>query len=138
MTESARSYRSLWRIAAGSVACGLTAAFLVTPVNAEDINQQVSQASDDLARADAKVAASLDRLDAAQSKLPQARQRLAKAQNELVQAQERKAAADKKVAAPAIPKPWEVTVIRGEASSTHAFPQAAESRPSNDASKDQK
>ncbi len=46
--------------------------------------------------------------------------------------------ADKKVAAPAIPKPWEVTVIRGEASSTHAFPQAAESRPSNDASKDQK
>ena len=98
MTESARSYRSLWRIAAGSVACGLTAAFLVTPVNAEDINQQVSQASDDLARADAKVAASLDRLDAAQSKLPQARQRLAKAQNELVQAQERKAAADKKVA----------------------------------------
>jgi len=45
---------------------------------------------------------------------------------------------DKKAAAPAVSKPWEVTVIRGETSSTHAFPQAAESRPSNDASKDQK
>lgn len=99
MDNSARSSTSWWRIAAGSLACGLTAAFLVAPVNAEDINQQVADASDDLARADSKVAASLDKLDAAESKLPQARERLAKAQNALIEAQQRKAAADEKVAA---------------------------------------
>jgi murein DD-endopeptidase MepM/ murein hydrolase activator NlpD len=68
------------------------------PVVAEDINEQVAQASDDLAKADAKVDAAISKLQNAKEQLPAARAQLAEAQTELAQAQERKAAADVKVA----------------------------------------
>jgi murein DD-endopeptidase MepM/ murein hydrolase activator NlpD len=78
------------------MACGLLLG--ATPGLAEDINEQVEQAHDDLAKADAKVAAAIDRLQNAKEKLPAARQELAAAQDELTGAQQRKAAADLKVA----------------------------------------
>lgn len=84
------------RYAAAMLACGMLLA--ATPGLADDINEQVAAASDDLAKADAKVDAAIQRLQAAQQKLPAARQELAAAQSELTQAQERKAAADVKVA----------------------------------------
>ncbi len=77
---------------------GLTLGGAGIPALADDINEDVADASDDLARADAKVEAAIQRLNAAQQQLPGARQELAAAQSELTQAQQRKAAADVKVA----------------------------------------
>jgi murein DD-endopeptidase MepM/ murein hydrolase activator NlpD len=77
---------------------GLTLGCLAVPSAADDINEQVDSASDDLARADAKVEDAIKRLNAAEEKLPAARRELAAAQSELNAAQQRKAAADVKVA----------------------------------------
>lgn len=80
------------------MALGLTLGTAALPAVADDINEQVDSASDDLARADVKVEAAIKRLDAAKEKLPAARQELAAAQSELSQSQQRKADADVKVA----------------------------------------
>lgn len=85
------------RLAAIAAACGVLLA--VTPAIGDDINDQVAQAGDDLARADAKVDAAMQKLRNAKEQLPAARSQLAEAQDELAAAQERKAAADVKVAA---------------------------------------
>jgi len=81
------------------MAVGLAAALVAVPVSADDINDQVAEASDDLARADAKVEAAIAKLDTAREQLPAARKELASAQTQLAQAQQRKSAADVKVAA---------------------------------------
>ncbi len=86
------------RFVAASMVVGLGLGSVVLPVHADDINQQVENAQDDLASADKKVAAAIDKLDVAQEQLPAARKELAEAQAELTAAQERKAAADRKVA----------------------------------------
>jgi murein DD-endopeptidase MepM/ murein hydrolase activator NlpD len=78
------------------MACGILLG--ASPGFTDDINKQVAQAEDDLARADAKVAAAIDRLQTAKEKLPAARSELAAALDELTAAQQRKAAADLKVA----------------------------------------
>ncbi len=83
------------RLAAVAV-CGMLLG--MTPALADDINDQVAQATDDLAKADAKVDAAIGKLRNAEQKLPAARAQLAEAQTELTAAQERKAAADVKVA----------------------------------------
>ncbi len=97
--SSSRTSRRGRRYAAASMALGLAVAGFTVPAQGDDINEQVESASDDLARADAKVEAAIQRLNAAQEQLPGARKELAAAQSELTQAQQRKAAADVKVAA---------------------------------------
>jgi murein DD-endopeptidase MepM/ murein hydrolase activator NlpD len=77
---------------------GLALGMTSLPAHSDDINEQVAAASDDLARADAKVEAAIKQLQTAQQQLPGARKELAAAQSELTQAQESKAAADVKVA----------------------------------------
>ena len=84
------------RLAAVAMSCGLLLG--VTPALAEDINEQVEAASDDLAAADAKVDAAIKKLQNAKEQLPAARSQLAEAQGELTAAQEAKAQADVKVA----------------------------------------
>lgn len=95
--SSSRRHRRV-RYVAASMLLGLTLGGAGIPALADDINEDVADASDDLARADAKVEAAIQRLNAAQQQLPGARQELAAAQSELTQAQQRKAAADVKVA----------------------------------------
>ena len=98
MPRSSRSHRRGVRYAAATLALGLAAAMAALPAHSDDINEQVAEASDDLARADAKVDAAIKQLDAAREQLPAARQELAAAQSELTQSQQRKSAADVKVA----------------------------------------
>ncbi|MCU0279946.1 MAG: peptidoglycan DD-metalloendopeptidase family protein [Candidatus Nanopelagicales bacterium] len=86
------------RYVAASMVIGLGLGYVGLPVQAEDINEQVEEALDDLASADKKVAAAIGKLDAAKQNLPAARKELAQAQAELTSAQERKAVADRKVA----------------------------------------
>lgn len=80
------------------MAFGLASGIAALPAHSDDINKQVADASDDLARADAKVEAAIKKLDASREQLPSARKELAAAQTELSQSQQRKAAADVKVA----------------------------------------
>ena len=98
MSNSSRSARCGVRYAAASLAIGLAAGMVALPAHSDDINEQVAEASDDLARADAKVDAAIKQLSSAREQLPEARQELAAAQSELTQAQQRKSAADVKVA----------------------------------------
>ena len=98
MSNSSRSHRRGARYAVATLALGLAAAMAALPAHSDDINEQVAEASDDLARADAKVDAAIKQLDAAREQLPAARQELAAAQSELTQSQQRKSAADVKVA----------------------------------------
>ena len=98
MPSSSRSDRRGVRIAAATLALGVAAGMAAFPAHSDDINEQVADASDDLARADAKVDAALKQLENAREQLPQARQELAAEQSELTQAQQRKSAADVKVA----------------------------------------
>ncbi|MFN8214092.1 MAG: peptidoglycan DD-metalloendopeptidase family protein [Candidatus Nanopelagicales bacterium] len=98
MSNSSRSHRRGTRYAVATLALGLAAGMAALPAHSDDINEQVAEASDDLARADAKVDAAMKQLDAAREQLPAARQELAAAQSELTQSQQRKSAADVKVA----------------------------------------
>ncbi len=98
MSSLSSSHRRGARRAAAALALGLAVGLVAYPAHSEDINEQVADATDDLARADAKVDAAIKQLDSARSQLPEARKELAAAQSELAQAQERKSAADVKVA----------------------------------------
>ncbi len=97
-TLSSSRDRRRMRFVAASMVLGLAAGATSLPAHSDDINEQVAAASDDLARADAKVEAAIKKLETAQRELPSARKELAAAQSELTQAQESKAAADVKVA----------------------------------------
>ena len=97
-TLSSSRDRRRMRFVAASMVLGLAAGATSLPAHSDDINEQVAAASDDLARADAKVEAAIKKLETAQRELPGARKELAAAQSELTQAQESKAAADVKVA----------------------------------------
>jgi peptidoglycan hydrolase CwlO-like protein len=98
MSNSSRSHRRAVRYAVASLTIGLAAGIATFPAHSDDINEQVAEASDDLAKADAKVDAAIKQLETAREQLPQARKELAAAQSELTQAQQRKSAADVKVA----------------------------------------
>ena len=59
MLNSSRGRHRGVRYAAATVALGLAAGMAAFPAHSDDINEQVAEASDDLARADAKVDAAV-------------------------------------------------------------------------------
>ncbi len=93
------SSRRRVRFGAASVVLAVAAGMVALPAHSDDINEQVADASGDLARADAKVEAAIKQLQTAREQLPAARKELAAAQSQVAAAQQRKAAADVKVAA---------------------------------------
>jgi murein DD-endopeptidase MepM/ murein hydrolase activator NlpD len=97
MSLSSPLRRISWAVTV-SAALGLSPGVLDTPGYSADINEQVAETSDDLARADAKVEEAIRKLDSAREQLPQARQELSTAQSELTAAQQRKSDADVRVA----------------------------------------
>ena len=59
MSNSSRSHRRGTRYAVATLALGLAAGMAALPAHSDDINEQVAEASDVLARADAKVDAAM-------------------------------------------------------------------------------
>lgn len=98
MSHFVNTAASRFRFAAAVCAIGVSLSATALPAHSDDINDQVADASGDLARADAKVEAAISKLDNAREKLPAARQELAAAQTDLATSQQRKARADVQVA----------------------------------------